>query len=66
MRLAFNFKNGKKIILTEDETSKFLKRLNYLKLLKLVTSSKNNNSGTFMVKEKEVNSEELSSIEMHL
>jgi hypothetical protein len=66
MKLAFNFKNGKKIILTEEETSRFLKRLNYLKLLKLVTSSKGNSSGTFMVKNKEIKSEELSSIEMHL
>jgi hypothetical protein len=66
MKLAFNFKNGKKIILTEEETSRFLRRLNYLKLLKLVTSSKGDSSGTFMVKNKEIKSEELSSIEMHL
>lgn len=66
MRLAFNFKNSKRIVLTSDESKLFLKKVNYIKLLKTVTSKKSDLDGTFTVREKEVKTKDLSSVEMIL
>ncbi|GAA0177190.1 hypothetical protein SH2C18_04610 [Clostridium sediminicola] len=66
MRLAFNFKNSKRIVLTKDETKTFIKKINYLKLLKVANSKKESVGGKFTVRGKDIKMEELASIEMIL
>lgn len=66
MRLAFNFKSSKRIVLTSEETTVFLKKVNYIKVLKIVTSKKREMDSSFIVKEKKIKTKDLSSIEMIL
>ena len=66
MRLAFNLKHSKRIVLTSDETKAFLKKVNYIRLLKIVNSKKGTLDNSFQVKDKEVKTKDISSIEMIL
>ncbi len=66
MFLRFNLKGQKEISLTEAETKIFLKKLNYLKLLKLLNSKQTSVKGNFKVKETTIDAKEINSIEIIL
>lgn len=66
MRLALNFKNGKKEVLSEEDTKKVIGSINYLKLIKYLMSSKKVSVKTINILDKEIAVDELRSMEVLL
>ncbi|WP_461204385.1 hypothetical protein [Clostridium sp. DL1XJH146] len=66
MYLRFNLKCQKSVSLSEDETKIFIKKLNYLKLLKLLNSKEKSYEGKFIVNDKIIDAQEINSIEIIL
>lgn len=66
MRLALNFKNGKKEVLSEEDTKKVIGSINYLKLIKYLMSSKKVSVKTINILDKEIAVDELKSMEVLL
>lgn len=65
MKLALNFKDGKKRVFTQQETDKIIKSLNYLKLIQFLMSNKEI-KGRINILGKDVSSEQIFSVEFLL
>lgn len=64
MRLALNFKNGKKEVLSEEDTDKLIGSLNYLKLIKYLMSTKKIEVKKIKVLDREIMLDDLNSMEI--
>jgi len=64
MRLALNFKNGVKEVLSEEETSKVISSLNYLKIIKYLMNTKKIEVTKIKILDREILSEDLRSMEI--
>ncbi|CAM2878169.1 hypothetical protein HAHI6034_01205 [Hathewaya histolytica] len=62
MKLALNFRNGKKRVFTQQETDQIIKKINYLKLIQFFMSNKEL-KGKINILGKEISSEDIFSIE---
>lgn len=64
MRLALNFKSGVKEVLSEEETSKVISSLNYLKIIKYLMNTKNIEVSKIKILDREILTEDLRSMEI--
>lgn len=66
MKVAFNFKNSEQMLLSEEETNTLFKQVNYLKLIMHISNPSKINNSTFKVLDKNINSNDLRSVEFIL